>query len=703
MTKGVTSLPSFAQAAARPAAGGTPAGSSARQTGSFENHLASVQAAGAGSQSAARVATGTAPGPAVTTQSVAAPASDAVPTFLLTAGMGKGWSRKTGAPDAEGGTPAGPATGNADIVAMAQAVLLASGQLPTPIAATVATGIPGQEQAAAPAGAMPPANWAVPPAAVSAATVPTEVEAVPPAAVSAATAPTAVSVLASPTAAASTSPAATPAIPPASTADPVPTGNVPANPLPPAAPAQGPASSAPLTAVAPTPSGGSPILSAIAPGAGASNLGEGAATTGPQFVPSSDAAPTSTAAFSGPPSTPASGGTAEAATPATSAQAEAPRSGAATSTTPAATVTSSEAAQPSIMAATGTGTARAAATGASDGAYPAAPAIAGADAADAPVPATPVSPATTPVQADPVQASSLSASGPRTGPLPVTAAPPSIKPATARSPVAAASGPPGAAPGASAPSSQRSVTAAAGSDENGSGAEAPFSRARHPDQLSDPPPGTLDPAAQVAGPVPQQEAVLAGSAGQQVLAALSGLTGNTGAPDRATITDDGSIGSSATPGAAPTGKVVATADGGREIVVKLDPEHLGSVQIRLKMNGEKVDVSITVDNPSTLDLLNQDRHLLTSAVSSMGLGSGPLLLSHGGLDAASQPASPARGGSDMNGPSSQGGEAFASGDPTGAGQNRRGNGRAAPGNTVDMPEGDNPAPIPQARTEGLYV
>ncbi len=37
----------------------------------------------------------------------------------------------------------------------------------------------------------------------------------------------------------------------------------------------------------------------------------------------------------------------------------------------------------------------------------------------------------------------------------------------------------------------------------------------------------------------------------------------------------------------------------------------------------------------------------------------------------------------MNGPSGQDGEAFASGDPAGAGQNRRGNDRAAAGNAVD--------------------
>lgn len=207
----------------------------------------------------------------------------------------------------------------------------------------------------------------------------------------------------------------------------------------------------------------------------------------------------------------------------------------------------------------------------------------------------------------------------------------------------------------------------------------------------------------MAGPIATEEAALALSAGQQITAALSGLAGASGSADEATSSVDGSSGVSATPGAAPAGKVTTTADGGREIVVKLDPEHLGSVQIRLRMNGEKVDVSIVVDNPSTLNLLDQDRHMLTSAVSSLGLGSGPLLLSQGGFDGSSQPPGPSGGGSDMNGPASQDGEAFASGDPAGAGQSRRGNDRAAASDAVEGPEGDAAASITQARAEGLYV
>ena len=189
---------------------------------------------------------------------------------------------------------------------------------------------------------------------------------------------------------------------------------------------------------------------------------------------------------------------------------------------------------------------------------------------------------------------------------------------------------------------------------------------------------------------------------QQVTAALSGLAGASGSADNANAGSAGSSGVSATPGAALAGKTTTTADGGREIVVKLDPEHLGSIQIRLKMNGEKVDVSITVDNPSTLNLLNQDRHMLTSAVSALGLG-GPLVLSQSSSDVSSQPSGAAGGRSDMNGPSGQDGEAFASGDSAGAGQNRRGNDRAAASDAVDGPDDDAPASVPQARTEGLYV
>ena len=240
-------------------------------------------------------------------------------------------------------------------------------------------------------------------------------------------------------------------------------------------------------------------------------------------------------------------------------------------------------------------------------------------------------------------------------------------------------------------------------EESGSGTDASSSGTDHPGaSTSSLDTGVPDPAAPAVGPVATAEAALALSAGQQITAALSGLASSSGSTDDATFGDDGAIGVSATPGATPAGKVTMTADGGREIVVKLDPEHLGSVQIRLKMNGEKVDVSITVDNPNTLSLLNQDRHMLTSAVSALGLGSGPLLLTQG-FSTSSQPSSPAGGGSDMTGPSGQDGEAFASGDPAGAGQNRRGSDRAAARDAVESAESDAPVSVSETRTEGLYV
>ncbi len=286
---------------------------------------------------------------------------------------------------------------------------------------------------------------------------------------------------------------------------------------------------------------------------------------------------------------------------------------------------------------------------------------------------------------------------------PASGAQTSARPATAR-PVAIASASSAGAPRASASPTNATAAAAALADENGDGADASFSGPGHP-AASNPglDPDSVDPATPVAGPVGTDEAAIGLSAGQQVTAALSSLAGASGSAGDTTVGDAGSLDVSATPGAAPAGKVTATADGGREIVVKLDPEHLGSVQIRLKMNGDKVDVSITVDNPSTLNLLNQDRHLLTSAVSSLGLGSGPLLLSPGGFDGSSQSSGPAGGGSDVNGSSSHDSEAFSSGDPAGAGQNRRGKDRAAASDAVEKPEADAPASISQARTEGLYV
>ncbi len=214
-------------------------------------------------------------------------------------------------------------------------------------------------------------------------------------------------------------------------------------------------------------------------------------------------------------------------------------------------------------------------------------------------------------------------------------------------------------------------------------------------------PETLAPATPVAGPGVATDPALALTAGQQVTAALTGLAGV--ADSAATATSGiGSPGVNATPGTTAAGKVTPTADGGREIVIKLDPEHLGSVSIRLKMNGEKVDVSITVDNPSTLDLLNQDRHMLTSAVSALGLG-GPPVIAQNGSDGPSQPSGLPGSGSDMSGASGQDSEAFASGDPAGPGQNRRGNGRTTAGDGVESMDGDAAVPIAQARTEGLYV
>ena len=56
------------------------------------------------------------------------------------------------------------------------------------------------------------------------------------------------------------------------------------------------------------------------------------------------------------------------------------------------------------------------------------------------------------------------------------------------------------------------------------------------------------------------------------------------------------------------------------MVVKLDPEHLGSVSIRLRMTGNRVDISIAVSDARTLDVLNRDRHVLAAAVSSARVG-----------------------------------------------------------------------------------
>ena len=188
-------------------------------------------------------------------------------------------------------------------------------------------------------------------------------------------------------------------------------------------------------------------------------------------------------------------------------------------------------------------------------------------------------------------------------------------------------------------------------------------------------------------------------ASQQVAAALaslsSGVSAGTDGPGAAASS------APAAPASAMPGSVRTTLDGGREAVIKLDPDHLGSVSIRLKMTGGRVDVAITVSDPRTLDVLDRDRHLLTAAVSGSGAPGGGLTLSHGETGPASA-SGPSFSGGDpgTEGRQASGRDAAASGDSSG----RRRDGRDGAGTlSRDVgPDDAVPSPAP-ARPGALYV
>jgi flagellar hook-length control protein FliK len=191
---------------------------------------------------------------------------------------------------------------------------------------------------------------------------------------------------------------------------------------------------------------------------------------------------------------------------------------------------------------------------------------------------------------------------------------------------------------------------------------------------------------------------------QQVAAAVSALvtlqtpTGQDGPADNAR---SAAAPASATADASATGQMRATADGGREIVIRLDPEHLGSVSIRLKMSGGKIDLAITVAETGTLDVLNRDRHLLTAAVSAAGLGGDSLILKAGAPEA---PAAQAftTGGADTGSRQTSDRGASASGDPADTGGRRRDDHPSRPSSN-DGAADDGAAAVAPARAGGLYV
>jgi len=225
-----------------------------------------------------------------------------------------------------------------------------------------------------------------------------------------------------------------------------------------------------------------------------------------------------------------------------------------------------------------------------------------------------------------------------------------------------------------------------------------------PDAERDPAPALAAVAAsQGAAAVDLTVAGQFAAATAQVAAALSFLAnpGSASGPDGGAESEP-----SRTPGpdaaAGIPGTVRTTADGGREVVVKLDPEHLGSVSIRLKMTGGKVDIAITVSDAHTLDVLTRDRHVLSAAVGSAGLGEDGLVLSRQpSAEPAPSPSSPDGGAGGGSGRSPDG-SASASSDPSG---NRRRDARnPAPSSASADAGSDEPQPVEAAQRSGaLYV
>lgn len=125
-----------------------------------------------------------------------------------------------------------------------------------------------------------------------------------------------------------------------------------------------------------------------------------------------------------------------------------------------------------------------------------------------------------------------------------------------------------------------------------------------------------DAAAVVSPPLPPEATM--GSATAQVAAALTRL----GEASTAEATDGDTASTSGAPATAGSAGVqtasAAPQSGAREMVIQLDPEHLGTVEIKMRLKGGKLDVEIRVANAQTLDVLSRDRHMLASAVEAAG-------------------------------------------------------------------------------------
>lgn len=296
------------------------------------------------------------------------------------------------------------------------------------------------------------------------------------------------------------------------------------------------------------------------------------------------------------------------------------------------------------------------------------------------------------VGAAPAAISAIATSGSSPAPVTPIANPTPVTPSTATKPT------PSRRPGIaeSAPSGIATIAAAS----SGSGRHAGSAGPAHDGA----PPGPDSVAAATALSQLASAGQLA-SASQQVAAAVSALasvptfTGHGGSTDAAPGT---AASGTATADVTPPGQMRTMADGTREIVVRLDPEHLGSVSIRLKMSGGKIDVAITVAETGTLDVLNRDRHLLTAAVSAAGLGTDSLVLLKADAPEVPTNQTVATGGAGAGSRQASDHGAPGSGDPAETGGRRREDRRHSPSSN-DGGTNDGLAATTPARGGDLYV
>ena len=109
-----------------------------------------------------------------------------------------------------------------------------------------------------------------------------------------------------------------------------------------------------------------------------------------------------------------------------------------------------------------------------------------------------------------------------------------------------------------------------------------------------------------------------------------------------------------------------------QIVIQLNPENLGSVSIRMRMAGDRVDIQIHVANNQTLDLLNKDRHVLTAAIEAAGGSADALSVASAASSASGGGADLGQGNSSGGAPGSAQQQAFASSGSAGGGGAQRG-------------------------------